>query len=448
MCTRPNMVSVRGHVIPCSCGKCAECVTKRQSSFGIRGTEEMRNWKTTVFVTLTLDDDHIRYKKLGDLLDDCSANKRLAFDKSFYKRNGRFPLDSEYPADVFDTDSNIDKCSELLDKRPQKDFPRYQQGYDFMHSERLNRDTLIAVPDKAEFSLFIKRLRQNIVNSLFPRHMDEETHKWIRDKVDLKKCAIKYIYGCEYGPNTLRPHYHLVFYTNLTYWRFVDILRLTWQKGFDKCYQLHCDGEETNAAISYVAKYLFKPEWFENPYVSTGIVPRPHRGFSHGIGLSYVDRVVKKNLAHIDCVFAGKIKGDYYGYNRDYLQAIQDSFRVVSGGYFYALPRYYKEKILPQTEKMTFSIDYKTRTKNVRKVKRTDSAHPFCIALTANLLDRIDEQMDRDFKLYREAHKEQTFADSACSYEIEISNTLRERDKVAAKRLRDAYWKKARKFSM
>lgn len=97
---------------------------------------------------------------------------------------------------------------------------------------------------------------------------------------------------------------------------------------------------------------------------------------------------------------------------------------------------------------MTFSIDYKTRTKNVRKVKRTDSAHPFCIALTANLLDRIDEQMDRDFKLYREAHKEQTLADSACSYEIEISNTLRERDKVAAKRLRDAYWKKARKFSM
>lgn len=174
MCTRPNMVSVRGHVIPCSCGKCAECVTKRQSAFGIRGTEEMRNWKTTVFVTLTLDDDHIRYKKLGDLLDDCSASKRLSFDKSFYKRNGRFPLDSEYPAEVFDTDSNIEKCAELLDKRPQKDFSRYQRGYDFMHSERLNRDTLVAVPDKAEFSLFMKRLRQNIVNSLFPRHMNAE----------------------------------------------------------------------------------------------------------------------------------------------------------------------------------------------------------------------------------------------------------------------------------
>lgn len=409
----------------------------------------MKRWKTVLFATLTFDDDHCKKVSLFDAMWESFTRDRLAYDKKYYKEHGKFPDD--YPPEIWNGMKKRKKLVESLRQRPQWEFPKYQTGYDYMHPGRVGYGTQILVPDKDGFVKFLKRLRENIVNHYAPRHWDEDAKKMVRSvSRSSPSVFVKYLYCCEYGPNTLRPHYHLILFSNMSYHFLRGMVKLTWKNGYCDVSKVEVKPNETvtQAVMSYVSKYIYKPEFFENPYITSGILPRPHRGQSHGIGERYVDEVLLPNIKHVNELYKDKIKGDYHGYNRDYIKVLRNCFRVFSGGYVYNLPRYYKNLVLPQKLVRSVSMDYKTRTEVEREVWRVDGDAPISVALTSDVLDTLDEDFQREFEDIRRQHPEMSAADISLLLCDIHDAELRARDKASFAKLHDAYFKNARKYSM
>lgn len=150
---------------------------------------------------------------------------------------------------------------------------------------------------KRDIQLFMKRLRKN---------------------TGLK---FKYHIVGEYGPSTLRPHYHGLMFSQKPLNQ--DDLMNAWHKQdlhykvFEPCF--------SRSAVGYVTKYIcavpFLPEHLKN-------LPREYRPFtmcSKGLGLSYLETnsdLVDKKLGQME---------DF----------------VVLDGKKMAMPRYYRDKLFP-----------------------------------------------------------------------------------------------------
>lgn len=76
------------HALQLPCGKCPECQKDYYTSWATRGSRELARWDSSVFITLTYDDDH--------LPEDKSLNKKHVQD--FIKRlKKRFKSSKENP---------------------------------------------------------------------------------------------------------------------------------------------------------------------------------------------------------------------------------------------------------------------------------------------------------------------------------------------------------------
>lgn len=210
------------------CGKCMACLSRKRNAWAFRLQNEARDSKTSVFVTLTYDVDHV-------------------------------PV-SEY-----------------------------------------NAPTLL----KRDIQLFLKRLRKEI-----KKHSDT---------------PVRYFIVGEYGPTTLRPHYHgLIF--NLPYTdkanevKLKNILVTCWKNGFVQL------GTVTDASIQYCTKYLItKESLLQDREKEFALMSR-----NPGLGISYLTNEV------IEFHNNSKIKRFY---------------TVLRGGTKTALPRYYSDKIFGQKAK-------------------------------------------------------------------------------------------------
>jgi len=123
------------------------------------------------------------------------------------------------------------------------------------------------------------------------------------------KFYVKYVVVGEYGPQTARPHYHAILWTNGP----LDRLEKIWCRG-----RFHV-GRLEMASVMYTLKYIIQPKsWGEDRR------ERPRAQFSKGLGLSYLTTAV------------------YNYHTRDY-----DNPVVVGmvDGKTVGLPRYYKNKI-------------------------------------------------------------------------------------------------------
>ncbi|WGL31454.1 replication initiator protein [Dipodfec virus UOA04_Rod_1058] len=141
--------------------------------------------------------------------------------------------------------------------------------------------------------------------------------KRLRDRI--KPFKIKFFITPEFGPNTLRPHYHgIIFNHPFRLDKFDEILNDCWKKGFTSVSPI------TPARIPYVAKYVNSfsclPSWYPRPRIIAS--RRPAVGIGY---LSRLDRIKwhKENLIN------------YY---------------VSDDGYKYPLPRYYARKIFSPEE--------------------------------------------------------------------------------------------------
>lgn len=185
----------------------------------------------------------------------------------------------------------------------------------------------------------------------------EHVQKWLkRFRINFLReygeiVHLKYFLTSEYGPRTLRPHYHMLLF-GLDLFE-VNKLCDIWNDlyGFTLVKKLDKKRGSSFAVSRYVAKYCSKGS-FENPYVAKKLVKPTFHLISKGIGYKYV--IDYKNF-HLQL---NEFSNNRYTrasdgsitFNPVYIQRVTDlqNCQVVNRKgkvITFAMPRYYKEKI-------------------------------------------------------------------------------------------------------
>lgn len=256
MCLRPIDISYFDPVtherkcVLAPCGKCVECVLRYQQDWELRMAEESKEWQYCYFLTLTYNDAHLPLTTLN--LRRCDA-------QSFYDINRKL---TEIPVT--------------------KDLVRARSKYEYL---RVWNPLLTKVPtvSKRDIQLYMKRVRKSL--SSYPE--------------DLR--TFKYFLCSEYGPKTLRPHYHVIFFTNLDVYDFTKHFVTRWEEEFGNVHWKKepltgtkgINGDIKNA-FAYCSKYAAKPSFLDNPYYLHPDFPRCFRLISKGIGRKWRDDLTKK----------------------------------------------------------------------------------------------------------------------------------------------------------
>lgn len=194
----------------------------------------------------------------------------------------------------------------------------------------------------------------------------------------LEPRSIKYYAVGEYGDHGHgvspfgRPHYHaLIFYRGQYDWFKLRILiKSTWHYGI-------CQVLPVQGAQGYVTKYILKFDDREH-------LVKPFSLISHGLGIDYLSQSMVK-------------------YHHENLV----SFAVKPGGFRITLPRYYKDKIFTQYEKLVM----KKRADLYRKeLEIPKGLHEWCSLMSGRnpFLERIrsyENRLYNSLKLYRQKKK-------------------------------------------
>lgn len=155
----------------------------------------------------------------------------------------------------------------------------------------------------------------------------------------------KYFVCSEYGPNTGRPHYHGIFFTDIS----PTLIRSFFNDWRDNYgfydYSLVGRSNKTktrsspSAVGNYVAKYCCKPKVFMSDaekkveeLIKTGFIEKTWLIMSKGIGESYVHKMRWWHVPNIDNP-------------RQKLEKVVDRMVYKDGKFDYKLPRFYKDRL-------------------------------------------------------------------------------------------------------
>lgn len=222
--------------------------------------------------------------------------------------------------------------------RIQEEFKHY--GYGYFFTLTYNNDSVPTVVDTDSGRLY---------QSVFKPHVQD----WLKRfrtrllRKNGKAKNIKYFITSEYGPRTLRPHYHgVIFGVDDIEFR---LLLSEWNSLYGYTTYRLIPAHLCGGASRYVAKYCSKG-FFKNPYEVQGIVRPTFHLVSKGFGLSYVDRMKDYHLA----------QGDVLNKRLDrYYSLVGDRSRVFIGQFGYKMPRYYKNKIYGEKTRLSRKVaDY------------------------------------------------------------------------------------------
>lgn len=224
----------RGEKIPLPCGRCPSCRRRKVNEWVFRMLEEDKHSKTSFFITLTYDTDHV-------------------------------PLQSS--------------------------------GYMTL--------------DKPDLQKFFKRLRK-------------------------KGSVFRYYAVGEYGSKSLRPHYHIIMFGNIS----EDHIFESWKLG-----NIHI-GNVSGASISYTTKYLDKPK--NIPLHAKDTRLKEFSVMSKGLGKIFIDN---------------EETADYFKKN------LGNTFVYTEGGFKIPLPRYYRNRLLSDEDK---TIQRRIIDKEVKEADQRD----------------------------------------------------------------------------
>ncbi len=395
MCLNPitrKVVDSAGHsrVITHPCGKCLECVQQLQNDWANRMCDEFKQWKHAYFGTFTYGNSCIPYVDVvpSDLPEDkfrylCDAIQSLPISSSLLKARNRQDLFSDYltPKSVYNKVS-------------------------------------FRVPyvSKYDVQCFIKRVRID-----FERKYNEPL-------------VMKYFFCSEYGPCTLRPHYHALIFSNVCWERFAPFIYKHWHMGSVRGFhELELRNGTISDACAYVAKYCVKPQEFENPYVNAGLIPRPFRLMSKGIGASERAAIVSASKSYKGIKRDGT--KSYYGYSPLFLDWLRIKLSRLSqdkSGQWHIVkqPRYYTDACFPQSKH--YSLQWKLQKDATYQSvlvcstrKNCDSL--LCLAYTRFMEDRYIQLCNDKFSALKAEFP--SLSDSEIIHKAEIDRLQNLRDR-------------------
>lgn len=222
--------------------------------------------------------------------------------------------------------------------RIQEEFRQFGCGYFFTLT--YDADSVPTVVDTDS-----GRLYQSVCKSHVQDWLKRFRTRLFRKNGEAKE--IKYFITSEYGPRTLRPHYHgVIFGVDDIEFR---LLLSDWNKLYGFTTYRLIPAHRCGGASRYVAKYCSKG-FFKNPYEVEGIVRPTFHLVSKGFGLSYVTRMKDYHLA----------EGEVLNKRLDrYYSLVGDRSRVYIGQFGYKMPRYYKNKIYGEKTRLSHKVaDY------------------------------------------------------------------------------------------
>ena len=311
------------HAFECPCGKCIPCLHNQQDSWCIRALETTKAKPLFVYDTLTFRPSALPMVELCDILDsnpDITVSEQSAYMLQFY---------------------NV--------------------------SPYTGQSARIPYVDRSIIRDWIRRGRENYVND----HGGERPD-W------------KYMVVMEYGPKTSRPHFHLLFW-NISQSDYKKYFGLPWydRYGATKPSYFNCSSspKDRECITRYISKYCSKGV-FESPWVKDGILPKPFKCVSQGLGVEYLENskfdyfrgvlpMIFKDMTIDEQFETGRLQRTSHVRNlvdldimdgHDVPQSALDALSVYydSLGHPHSLPRYYKQKLLNLLHPNVFA--YKIQT--------------------------------------------------------------------------------------
>ena len=395
MCLRPitRKIKSRGRlrIVTHSCGKCLECVAQLQNDWANRMSDEFKQWKHAYFGTFTYGNSCIPYV---DVIPSELPAEKLAYLVQAIKK--------------------IPSSASLAKARARRD-----AFSDYLTPESLDKLS-IRVPyvSKYDIQCFIKRVRIS-----YERKYGEPLE-------------LKYFICSEYGPCTLRPHYHGLFLSSAPWERFAPFIYKHYIYGAVRGFhELELRNGGISDACAYCAKYCCKPAEFENPYVVAGLIPKPFRLMSKGIGEVERARIVAATSSYRGIKRVGR--NNYYGYNPEFLEWLRlklSRFSLDKSGNWHIVkqPRYYTDNCFPQSYvyTRTFKLEKDgSYSLTFRKVRRKNCDSLLCLAYTRYMEDRYIRLCDEKFQSLKAQFP--TLCDTEIIHKAEIERTQNLRERYA-----------------
>lgn len=234
----------------------------------------------------------------------------------------------------------------------------------------------------------VDKLTGEVHNSVCKEHVQRWLKKFRINYLRLhgEIVHLKYWLTSEYGPRTLRPHYHMLIF-GLDYYEVMDLCNLWLEDyGYYVCKKVDKSRGSSFAVSRYVSKYCSKGS-FENPFVAKKLVKPTFHLISKGIGYKYV--IDNKEFHLQSKEFDGRRyvrtpHGDI-SFNPCYIERLTDlqNCKVVnkSGKVItFAMPRYYKEKIYGVQNALSDAIanELLQRAEQIRfeRAREIQTSHP------------------------------------------------------------------------
>lgn len=212
-CLHPSKITVNGTIMFVPCGHCIACEHKRAQQMAHRLQDECDYSAATLFCTLSYDNVHL-------------PTYTLSHENSFFYSN-RKSLNNFNSYDYSSLPASHIKVPQIT-------------NYNFASKNTFG------VVCKSDVQKFLKRLRRML-------QYDKEG---VLENVSQESRRFRYFVCAEYGPRTLRPHYHaLLFFSNKLVARAVN--EYYFYKAWKLCNQRNAISEFViGGAAKYVSAYV------------------------------------------------------------------------------------------------------------------------------------------------------------------------------------------------
>ena len=241
----------RGNTISVTCGTCPDCLARKSLRYTNLCKQEYNKYKYAFHITLTYDEFSIPRLKVDEYFDD---NGNLILN---YTEITKRPVIRKYfgkPKQVYQTFSNYNQLV-YTDLVPRSYIPLYRK-----FSAKTNITSKYFDNDSLGFK-FMRYLRQKDLvdfNKRLREHLSRESNS-----------SYTFFAAGEYGPDTFRPHFHVLLYTDSRYilQHLERLCHKAWQFGGFTVKLVGSDSKQIDYVSHYLNSFSRLPHYLRSEYV-------------------------------------------------------------------------------------------------------------------------------------------------------------------------------------